>query len=357
MFSFLQSTLNVISIALITSAYLPPTLSCQQNPGRRRNKMLPRQPSMFKLFTLISLILVGTISIFSYKNRTALTSRNVTSFKNFLSSPSTSSKPIPEKIWYKLGAKGISPKIQEWTATCISKNPTYVTEFLTDDSADEYVKIHFSHRPDIVDTYLSLPIPILKADMLRYLLLIAEGGVWNDLDITCGDIPIRDWIPEQFKKDANLVVGWEFDVGWGESFIRQFTSWTIMARPGSKHLEMVVHDILDAIDKTKKKHKLPKTTGLQLQMLGDIVDYTGPRRLTRSIFKSLSEDLGGEVNAGNASNLLSPKLLGDVLILPGFSFASSTNKYEGVKGPDGKDFVPGQGASSKVLVKTWAGKV
>lgn len=57
---------------------------------------------------------------------------------------------------------------------------------------------------------LSKPISILKADLLRYPLLFAKGGILSDLDVSCEDTPIQDWIPEKYKKNANLILGWEF---------------------------------------------------------------------------------------------------------------------------------------------------
>jgi alpha 1,6-mannosyltransferase len=95
---------------------------------------------------------------------------------------------------------------------------------MTDILGDIYVKETFKSRPEIIETYLALPIPILKADLLRYLLLHTEGGIWSDLDVSCEDVPIHDWIPAQYKKEASLVVGWEFDIGWGDNVVRQFAS-------------------------------------------------------------------------------------------------------------------------------------
>jgi alpha 1,6-mannosyltransferase len=86
---------------------------------------------------------------------------------------------------------------------------------MTDISGDIYVKKTFKSRPEIIEAYLALAIPILKADLLRYLLLFADGGIWRDLHVSCEDVPIHDWIPAQYRKDASLVVGWELDVGWG----------------------------------------------------------------------------------------------------------------------------------------------
>ena len=198
---------------------------------------------------------------------------------------------------------------------------------MTDESGDQYVSSHYASRPDIVHTYLSLRIPILKADFLRYLLLFSEGGVWSDLDVSC-EVPIDSYIPPQYKSRAGLVVGWEFDVGWGENIIRQFASWTIMAAPGSVHLRVVIDEIVDAIVSKAEMYGVG-VDGLSIEMVGDIIDLTGPRRLTRGVMKSLGNIRNETFDVGGVSRLLEPVLVEDVLILPGFAFAASSNNYVG----------------------------
>jgi mannosyltransferase OCH1-like enzyme len=233
---------------------------------------------------------------------------------------------IPEKIWYKLGPRGVTQQAREWIDSCLDKNPTYKSEFMTDLKGDAYVKEKFAHRPDIVEAFLALPFPILKADFLRYLILFNEGGIYSDLDVSCEDTPIRDWIPAQYKKDASVIVGWEFDVGWGDSFVRQFATWTIMARPGSPHILMVLDDILEGLREKTREHNVT-IADITWVMVGDVVDLTGPRRMTRSILKSLKTTLGDRFDEGSIAALSESKLVGDVLILPGYSFALSSNHY------------------------------
>lgn len=156
--------------------------------------------------------------------------------------------------------------------------------------------------------------------------------IWYDLDVSCGDVPIRQWIPEEFKANTNLVVGLEFDEGWGENIVRQFNSWTIMAAPHSPHIMMVIEDILDAIRQKSEGNGIA-VTELSLDMVGDVVDFTGPRRLTRGILKSLSLVLDETVGMNNVSHLLDPVLISDVLVLPGYSFAASANRYVNQTGP------------------------
>ncbi|CAG8127605.1 unnamed protein product [Penicillium olsonii] len=239
---------------------------------------------------------------------------------------------IPEKLWYKVGPKGLSNESRDWMDDCLHKNPKYVSEIMTDDSGDLYVKNTFAHRQDIVQTYLNLTVPILKADLLRYLLLFAEGGIWYDLDVSCGDVPIHEWIPEKFASNASLVVGLEFDEGWGEGIVRQFASWTIMAAPHSPHMRVVIDDILEAIHQ-KAEERAIGVRDLTLDMIGDVVDFTGPRRLTRGVMKSLGSALNRTVEMDSISHLLEPVMIGDVLVLPGYSFAASANKYVNETGP------------------------
>lgn len=234
---------------------------------------------------------------------------------------------IPEKIWYKLGPRGINQQTQEWIDSCLDKNPSYKSEFLTDESGDLYVKEKFAHRPDVVKAFLALPFPILKADLLRYLLLYNEGGIYSDLDVSCENVPMSDWVPAQYKKNASLVVGWEFDVGWQEGFVREFATWTIMAKPGSPHMLMVVDDILEGLREKEQEHNTT-IKNMSWAMIGDVVDLTGPRRMTRSILKSLKYTLGDQFEEKSLAALSEPKLVADVLVLPGYSFALGSNHYK-----------------------------
>lgn len=241
---------------------------------------------------------------------------------------------IPRKIWYKLGARGLSHDATAWTGSCIEKNPGYAVEYMTDESASAWVKDTFAQRPDIVEAYLALQIPIIQADWLRYLLLYAEGGMWSDLDVSCNS-PIEAWIPPRYKDNASIVVGWEFDTTWPNAEPKhELATWTVLARPGSPHMLTAVEDVLRGL------HDVARDNGVGVAgitatppMMGDIVSFCGPRRMTASIFQSLQRTLGmsdgefREVEAGTWFNL-EPKLIGDVLILPGYSFAASMQFYD-----------------------------
>lgn len=232
---------------------------------------------------------------------------------------------IPKIMWYKLGPKGLSPELQGSIYTCLDKNPTYSYEFMTDSYSDHWVKQTFAHDPELVDTYLALPFPILKAGFLRYLLLFAEGGIWNDLDVSC-NVPIDEWIPAEYKEKAKLVVGMEMDsIRWDKKMERQFNIWTFMAQEGSPHLGMVIDDIMVGLKNTSSTNNVT-IGGLTMDML-DVIEMTGPMRMTRSILKSLKRRVGG-FDEKSYFELKEPLLVDDVLILPSYSMASTVNNYE-----------------------------
>lgn len=243
-----------------------------------------------------------------------------------VSTQSTSTTGIPEKLWYKLGPKGLNDQLRLYTDSCITQNPTFQTEFLTDASGDQFVRSHFAHRPDILDGFLNISIPIVKADLLRYLVLYQYGGIWNDLDVSC-QVPINEWVPEQYKANASIVVGMEFDV---DIWIRQFATWTIMAKPKSTHFLTVVEDCLEGL-LSKATELNVEMQDLRPDMIGDIVDVSGPRRLTRGIQKSLSKTLNTEIGNEDIARLSQPKLIGDVLVLPDYAFADDMNRQYGDK--------------------------
>jgi mannosyltransferase OCH1-like enzyme len=220
----------------------------------------------------------------------------------------------------------MSDEIRGWTKTCIDSNPDYEVMLMTEESGDDMVKRVFASRPDIVEEYLALPIPIFKADILRYVMLYDQGGVWSDLDISCEGAPIDEWVPEEYRETADLVVGWEFDWGWPGNFIRQFASWTIMSKKGSTHMMQVIDDIFEMLHQKLVEHSVA-VENVTLEMMGDVVDFSGPRRLTTSVYKSLSKQLNQTIGEDNLSKILQPKLVGDVLVMPGRSFAASSNTY------------------------------
>lgn len=227
------------------------------------------------------------------------------------------SPDFPAKIWHKCGPKGVSEQAQKYVDTWLKKNPNFRHELLTDESADQYVRENYAEWPEVLETYLALTVPILKADFLRVLILYADGGIWSDLDVTC-DVPVSEWIPEKFTKDTenpvNVVVGLEFD-GW------QFASWTVMVKPHLQHFKAVIEYVVRQL-KYQATDNHVSISALTKPMLPDVVAVTGPQAITMALLRSVSEETGQEVTKKEIHHLKEPKLVGDILVLPQAAFAA-----------------------------------
>jgi mannosyltransferase OCH1-like enzyme len=242
----------------------------------------------------------------------------------------TSVHNIPDKVWHSAKDEHISEQQREWINSWTNKNPSFRQELLTDRSADVFVRAHYQQtRPDIVEVYESLPIAILRADLLRYLIILAEGGYWSDLDVS-SDKSATDWVPAEYKdQNIDMIIGLEFDFEWrgpNTEVASQFCNWVFAAKPSSRNLQVVVDTVVDTLKKIARDNGVPMSK-ITLEMLSDVVNVTGPKIMTIAILESLGQLFGRTVDDRDFSGIKHPKLVGDVLIMPGVSFAAAQNGY------------------------------
>lgn len=236
---------------------------------------------------------------------------------------------IPAKVWHSAKDEHVTQEQRGWIDSWTLTNPTCREELLTDRSSEAFVRSRYLQtRPDIVEVFEALPIPILRADLLRYLIVLAEGGIWSDLDVTC-EKSIDQWVPEEYKNEyIDMVVGLEFDLAWpGEDreVASQFCNWVFMAKPSSRVLRVVVDSVVAKLKEIANLNGV-QIKDLTLDMLPiDVVNVTGPKIMTFSVLDSLTQLLGRVVDDRDFSGIKKPKLIGDVLIMPGVSFAAAQN--------------------------------
>lgn len=233
---------------------------------------------------------------------------------------------FPLKIWqtwqtFEDGPQDIGEEYERLSKTWIDMNREYRYELLRRGSASTYVQDHFRSRPDIIETFERLGDPILRADLIRYLTLLAEGGVYSDIDTDCSR-PIRDWIPKEYHNKSNLVLGIEYDARGQE--VRedlkapvQLCQWTLMSKPGHPVIQHLLDRVVSQV----------KTLGegqneIHPQNVDDVLESTGPRVFTAAILEALTARTGRPVTYKELSYVDSPRLIGDVLILPISAFAS-----------------------------------
>ncbi|KAJ6125855.1 hypothetical protein N7471_010348 [Penicillium samsonianum] len=170
-------------------------------------------------------------------------------------------------------------------------------------------------------------IPILRADLFRYLVVLAEGGIWGDLDTSC-EKEVTEWVPLEYRNEnIDMIVGLEFDFEWrgpGTEVASQFCNWIFVARKSSRNLQVIVDTVLNKLKGIAQANAVI-LEGITLEMLSDVVDVTGPKIMTIAIMESLGQLLGRTIDDRDYAHTKQTKLVGDVLIMPGVSFAALQN--------------------------------
>ncbi|KAJ6127072.1 hypothetical protein N7523_002684 [Penicillium sp. IBT 18751x] len=250
--------------------------------------------------------------------------------KSHHSITNTAINGIPDKVWHSAKNDYVSESQRAYINSWTDKNPSFRHELLTDQSAEAFVRAYYQQtRPDIVQVYEGLSIPILRADLFRYLVVLAEGGYWSDLDVS-SEKPSAEWVPAEYQdQHIDMIVGLEFDLetrGPGTEVASQFCNWVFSAQPSSRNLQVIVDSVVNTLKKIANDNQV-SISGITLEMLSDVVNVTGPKIMTISILDGLKNLLGREVDDRDFAGIKHPKLIGDVLIMPGVSFAAAQNGY------------------------------
>ena len=275
---------------------------------------------MFKRCLLLAgLVLIGTFSLCRrhVQNQTSDT-------VNWEDLNSESTRVIPQKIWQ------INPwedrdvngdYIQSW----INKNPQHSYSLMSPPNADAFVLARYQHQPLIFSTFLGLEDPTLKSDLLRYLILAAEGGVYSDLD-TEAIQPIKKWIPSGLEGRVRAVVGVQLDQNEGGRrrlgmlAPLQFSQWTFASTRNHPLIHKVIHSVVRSLNDLARE-KETSLAGLDPSE-EDILKTTGPAKWTNVVLEYLSETAGVDVKPDDFTNLHVPRIYGDLLILPLNSLSS-----------------------------------
>ncbi|RMZ69568.1 glycosyltransferase family 32 [Pyrenophora seminiperda CCB06] len=205
-------------------------------------------------------------------------------------------------------------------------HPSFVHEVITDNVAVHLIRHLYASVPEVVEAYNALPLPVLKADFFRYLILLARGGIYSDID-TAALKPAPEWIPADVPATSyGMVIGIEADPDrpdWADWYSRriQFCQWTIQAKPGHPVLVEVVANITQETLSRKHAGKLSKDHK-------GIIEFTGPAIWTDTIFSYFNNpeyfDMStskGNITWEHFTGMKAPKKVGDVIVLPITSFS------------------------------------
>ncbi|KAF2720222.1 glycosyltransferase family 32 protein [Polychaeton citri CBS 116435] len=236
------------------------------------------------------------------------------------------------------------PAEASWTEL----HPSFIHEVITDSVAAHLIRHFYASLPEIVEAYESLPEPVLKADFFRYLILLARGGIYSDIDTTALKSAV-DWVPSEVPRSTyGLVVGIEADPDredWKQWYSRriQFCQWTIQSKPGHPVLVDLVATITEETLRRKKTNELDK------KHMKSVVEFTGPAVWTDSLFKFFNNaeffDMStskGNITWRDFTGIQQAKKVGDVIVLPITSFSPGVGQMGAGEDSDPMAFVKHQ---------------
>ncbi|KAG9242743.1 glycosyltransferase family 32 protein [Calycina marina] len=240
---------------------------------------------------------------------------------------------FPAYIWqtwkHTPASKDFGELLRPAEASWSEKHPGFIHEVITDQVAVHLLRHLYASVPEVLQAYHALPLPVLKADFFRYLILLARGGIYSDIDTHALKSAI-DWLPESVPKDKiGLVIGIEADPDrddWAQWYSRriQFCQWTIQSKPGHPVLLEVVANITL---ETLKQLESGKLDAFRTKT-GGVIEFTGPAVWTDVIFDYINDpryfDMAtgkGNITWREFTGMNSPKRIGDVVVLPITSFS------------------------------------
>jgi alpha 1,6-mannosyltransferase len=246
--------------------------------------------------------------------------------------------PLPKKIWQvwknmdDSTAKDIKNK---WTAM----NNGYAHTLLDDPMAVEYAR-RTGFGEQLSEALETLNNTGSRSDLIRYMVLGAEGGVYSDSD-TDPVVPVAQWVPDRFKQRAKLLVGIEFDELDKDPKERdgnmlhtlQFCQWTVAASAGHIVFSNMIQHALGRIEGYRVEKGLGSIAQLRLENM-EVLNSTGPAAWTQIVFEYMRSVEPTLKSLKDFSGLQQPRLIGDVLLLPIDGFATNVGHSGSGKHPE-----------------------
>ncbi|KAH7412678.1 nucleotide-diphospho-sugar transferase [Cadophora sp. MPI-SDFR-AT-0126] len=299
--------------------------------GNRVPKQVQRCLPLYIAF-IVFIILITNLDLVG--SGASHVKRDVVVRKTKSGSTASAAEPahFPKKIWqtWKVDALAFEERDLSRARTWTAKNPGHRYEVLTDNNDLYYVEQHFGpegiNRPDIVEMYRSLSARIIKADLLRYLVMYVEGGVYADIDVE-NLKPIDRWIPKRFQEsELDIVIGIEVDQPEFASHpilgqkSKSFCQWTFMCKPGNPLMMRLVDGILNWLNEIAKKEGKP-ISEITLDF-DDVLTGTGPSAFTIATLAEMSMREGKTIEWDTFHNLDEAVLVSGILVLNVEAFAA-----------------------------------
>ncbi len=306
------------------------TSKSKLNNGRLKQqirKALPVYLACFFIFLVISAF--NSLSSPHHSTHRPKASKRSLISQHFLTASTTE---FPRKIWqtWKVGPLAFEERDSTTARTWTTKNPGHRYEVLTDFNALEYVESHYGpnglNRPDIVRMYTALNVTIVKADLLRYLIMYAEGGIYADIDVEA-QRPVAKFIPNRYdEEDVDMVIGVEIDQPefayhpvLGKKSM-SFCQWTFMCKPRLRVMMRLIENIMSWLDEVAARQHRP-ISEITLDF-DEVLTGTGPSAFTAAVLAEMTSRSGHPVTWDLFHEMPESKVVSKILVLTVEAFAA-----------------------------------
>lgn len=132
---------------------------------------------------------------------------------------------IPKTIWqtYETKIEDLPLNAKEGLGTWQYLNPDWTHGYMSGQDREDFFRTEFDK--EVFDTYMKMPLGVMKAGLWRFGILYIYGGVYADLDTECV-VSIDNWLDPQY----DMIVDLEGDTPW-------YATQVIAAAKGHKFLE------------------------------------------------------------------------------------------------------------------------
>lgn len=105
---------------------------------------------------------------------------------------------FPAYIWQTWKHTPAEPEFEfrEQESSWSEHHPGFIHEVVTDELAVSLLGLLYATIPEVLEAYDALPMPVLKADFFRYLILYARGGIYSDIDTYAIQSALA-WLPDE----------------------------------------------------------------------------------------------------------------------------------------------------------------
>jgi hypothetical protein len=185
-----------------------------------------------------------------------------------------SSNVIPRKLWQTYDPLPLTNKhIAHIQSSWLRHNRGLVVHLFNDSACDSFVCNSSRFDAALCTAYRGMPLNVMRADIWRYAVMAAEGGIYADIDVECR-APIEHWIG---NASCQLIVS--------PGSANEMQQWIIAAVPQHPVLLRVLENI------ARRAAELAVNTSYE----HFVHDHTGPYIWSYTIYSALARFTGARV--------------------------------------------------------------